>query len=59
MKLAGEKKPRSASIRPQNVAEYGRGEEALIIEEWLRARGFILVGKAAEHEETEPAVAGA
>ncbi|OFW36740.1 MAG: hypothetical protein A3J28_09220 [Acidobacteria bacterium RIFCSPLOWO2_12_FULL_60_22] len=47
VKLEGEKKPRSVSIRPRNTAAYGRGEKAVIIETWLRARGFILIGMAA------------
>jgi hypothetical protein len=58
VKLEGQRRPRSVLIRPRNIAEYGRGEEALIIEEWLRARGFVLVGSAA-YAEAEPAVAGA
>lgn len=56
VKLHGQRRARSVLIRPRNIAEYGRGEEALIIEEWLRARGFVLVGSAA-YAEAEPAVA--
>jgi hypothetical protein len=48
VKLEGEKKPRSASIRPPSTAAYGRGDEAVMIETWLRARRFILLGTAAE-----------
>jgi hypothetical protein len=58
VKLEGLKRPRSVLIRPWNTAEYGRGEPALIIEEWLRARGFVLVGSAAS-AEVIPTLAGA
>jgi hypothetical protein len=58
VKLEGLKRPRSVLIRPWNTAEYGRGEPALIIEEWLRARGFVLVGSAAS-AEVIPALASA
>ena len=60
VKLEGQKRERSVVIRPWNVADYGRGEAALIIEEWLRARGFVLVGsEATECAEAKPARAGA
>jgi hypothetical protein len=58
VKLEGERRSRAVLIRPRNRAEYGRGEPALIIEEWLHARGFVLVGSAA-YAEAEPTVAGA
>lgn len=50
VKLEGEKKARSVAIRPPSSASYGRSEEAMIIEEWLRARGFILVGAATDEK---------
>lgn len=50
VKLAGETNPRPVLVRPPNVAEYGRGEEAALIEHWLRERKFILVGSAADDE---------
>ena len=53
VKLAGEKTPRPVLIKPRNIAEYGRGEEAAIIEEWLRAREFVLVGSADAYEEVD------
>jgi hypothetical protein len=59
VKFEGERRARTVTIRPRNRAEYGRGEQALIIEEWLRARGFVLVGSAAEYAEAEPSMAGA
>jgi len=53
VKLAGEKDPRPVLIRPRNIAEYGRGEEAAIIEEWLRAREFVCVGSVDADEEAD------
>jgi hypothetical protein len=53
VKLTGETNPRPVVIRPPNVAEYGRGEEAAVIEQWLRARRFVLVGSAADDENPE------
>jgi hypothetical protein len=53
VKLAGEINPRPVSIQPPNVAEYGRGEEAAVIEQWLRAREFILVGSVADDEDSQ------
>ena len=53
VKLAGETNPRPVLVRPPNIAEYGRGEEAAIIEQWLRARGFVLVGSAADDETSD------
>jgi hypothetical protein len=57
VKLAGEANARPLVIQPPNIAEYGRGEEAAIIEDWLRARGFILVGVVADDETSEPFMA--
>ena len=57
VKLAGETNPRPVVMRPPNIAEYGRGEEAAVIEQWLRARRFVLVGSAADDETSQPFVA--
>jgi hypothetical protein len=59
VKLQGVEKTRKVSICPPNVAEYGHGDEAALIEEWLRRRGFILVGAAAGDEEADAVLAGA
>ena len=53
VKLAGEANPRPVLVQPPNIAEYGRGEEAAIIEQWLRARGFVIVGSVADDETTQ------
>jgi hypothetical protein len=57
VRLQGESGLRSVLIQPRNIAEYGRGEEAAIIEQWLRLRGFVLVGTAAGDEKLEPVLA--
>jgi hypothetical protein len=57
VRMQGETKLRSVLIRPRNIAEYGRGEEAAIIENWLRARGFVVVGAAADDERPGPCLA--
>ena len=44
-------------VQPPNVAEYGRGEEAALIEQWLRARGFVIVGSVADDENNQPFMA--
>jgi hypothetical protein len=53
VKLAGETNPRPVSIQPPNIAEYGRGEESAFIEQWLRVRGFVLVGLVADDENPQ------
>jgi len=57
VKFQGERKLRSVEIQPRNVAKYGRGEEAAIIEQWLHLREFVLVGTAAEDERLESVLA--
>ena len=57
VKLQGESGVRSVMIQPRNIAEYGRGEEAAIIERWLRLRGFVLLGAAAGDERLESVLA--
>jgi hypothetical protein len=47
VKLKGVKKARVLSLTAGNKSGYPRGDEAAIIEEWLRARGFIVYGKRA------------
>lgn len=44
VKVAGEKRPRTVSITAGNQAGYLRSEECLLVEQWLWARGFILLG---------------
>jgi len=57
VKLAGETNPRPVLIQPPNIAEYGRGEEAAIIELWLRSRNFVRVESVADDEISQPFMA--
>ncbi len=57
VKIVGETSPRPVMVQPPGVAEFGRGEEAALIEQWLRSRGFILVGKGVEDENSQPFMA--
>lgn len=57
VKLAGETNSRPVLVQPPNIAEYGRGEEAAIIEQWLRARKFVLVGSVADDEGSQSLMA--
>jgi hypothetical protein len=59
IKLEGEKKPRTVTIKAGNKSGYNRGEEAMIIEDWLRARGFVLMQESAQDAQAEPALADA
>jgi hypothetical protein len=44
VKFTDSKRPRSVTIRPSNIAQYTRDDDAELVEQWLRRRGFILVG---------------
>jgi hypothetical protein len=57
--LAGEKKPRSITIRAGNKSGYSRGEEAALIENWLWERGFVVTHSAGDDAETHAALARA
>ena len=47
VKVSGEKRARTVSITAGNQAGYQRSEECLLVEQWLWARGFILLGTKA------------
>jgi hypothetical protein len=57
VELSEVEKPRSFSIWPPKSSAYGRGEEAALIEQWLRRQGFILLGRKTAGEEADPVVA--
>jgi len=59
VKLEGEKKPRTVTIRAGNKSGYNRGEEAMMIEDWLRARRFVLAEGANLNAQADSALAGA
>jgi hypothetical protein len=58
IKLEGEKKARTVAIKAGNKSGYNRGEEATMIEDWLRARGFVLTQERSPNAEANAAVAG-
>jgi hypothetical protein len=43
VKLGGEKKARAVSVTAGNQAGYQRSEECMLVEQWLWARGFVLL----------------
>jgi hypothetical protein len=59
IRLDGEKKPRTVTIKAGNKSGYNRGEEAMMIEDWLRARGFVLTEDHLQDEEADAAMASA
>ncbi len=59
IKLDGEKKPRTVTIKAGNKSGYNRGEEAMVIEDWLRARGFVLTEEGTADAQANAALAGA
>jgi hypothetical protein len=58
IKLDGEKKPRTVTIKAGNKSGYNRGEEAPMIEDWLRARGFVLTQERSPDAQADSTVAG-
>lgn len=48
VKFTDSRRPRSVTIRPSNVAQYTRDDDAELIEQWLRRRGFILTAEQRE-----------
>jgi len=58
VKLTDEARPRFVKIIARNTTDASRGEEALIIEEWLRQRGFILIQSAKKDAKPDATVAG-
>jgi hypothetical protein len=59
IKLEGEKKPRTVTIKAGNKSGYNRGEEATMIEDWLRARGFVLTQETAQDAQVDSTLASA
>lgn len=59
IRLEGEKKARTATITAGNRSGYNRGEEATMIEDWLRARGFVLTQEATRDAQVDATLAGA
>ncbi len=57
-KLEGEKRPRTVTIKAGNKSGYNRGEEAMVIEDWLRARGFVKTEETDRDAQANAALAG-
>ena len=57
VKLTGERRARTVTIKAGNRSGYARGDEAMVIERWLRARGFVISEEQAHHAPTYPALA--
>jgi hypothetical protein len=49
VKFSDSKTERSVTIRPPNIAQYTRDSDAVILEQWLEQRGFILHTEVDEH----------
>ena len=45
------------TIKAGNRSGYGRGDEAMVIERWLRARGFVMTEERAQDAPAYSAVA--
>jgi len=58
VKFADSNTPRSVKLRPSNIAEYTRDSDALLLEQWLQLRGFIINEEAGAHGTVAQAVAG-
>jgi hypothetical protein len=48
--------PRTVTIKPPNVAQYTRDGDSVVVEQWLKARGFIVKKGKAKDEPTVTAV---
>jgi hypothetical protein len=57
VKFADSKKSRRLTILPSNRAQYGRDDDSVLIEQWLKARGFIREASANEGADDDVAVA--
>jgi hypothetical protein len=59
VKLTGERRARTVTIKAGNRSGYGRGDEAMVIEQWLQARGFVVSEERAQDAPTNTALAWA
>jgi hypothetical protein len=57
VKFRSAPRPRSVSIKPPNVALYDRDQDAGLVEEWLRRRGFLNASSDLD-PTTDPLLAG-
>ncbi len=59
VKFSDCKTPRSVVIRPSNIAQFTRDDDAALVEQWLSARGFIVDDETAELRRPAPLLASA
>ena len=55
IKFADAKKARRVTLIPPNKAQYTRDDDSALVEQWLKARGFI--DKSADADQTDPEMA--
>ncbi len=51
VKFVDSKTPRTVTIRPSNIAKYTRDDDAAVLEDFLRKRGFMVTREDATSEE--------
>lgn len=56
VRFTGESRPRSFAVTPPNRVQLGRDHDSALIEEWLRARGFV-ISEVSEGEDTSDLLA--
>ncbi|MBF0309303.1 MAG: hypothetical protein HQL56_07230 [Magnetococcales bacterium] len=62
VKFTASKSPRTVTIKPANQAMYTRDDDSLLLEEWMKRRGFIRTAAMTNEEDDadfEPVVVGA
>lgn len=57
VKFADSKTPRTVTIRPSNIAKYTRDDDAAVVEDFLRKRGFMIARDSETEEREEEAIA--
>ncbi len=58
VKFSDCKTPRTVVIRPSNIAQFTRDDDAIYVEAWLEARGFIIKKEVEQGEQVDAAMAG-
>ncbi|HAJ89880.1 MAG TPA: hypothetical protein DCM27_02535 [Rhodospirillaceae bacterium] len=53
VKFDGSPKPRTIKIKTPNIASFDRKEDAHVVEQWMKARGFIKLQEAETDEEND------
>lgn len=53
LRIADSERPRSVTIKPPNVAQYVRDDDAHVVEQWLQGRGFSLTENLNNNGQSE------